>query len=134
MIEGLPTQRASNVRLIRQLMDRSNLSGEERWLAVAIAYHRNEVTYDCFPSQRLLSRITGIPQRQVARIVDRLRKKRVLETKEFAENGHKALRHQLRYYFLTDHKMDVVDGEASNGGGCSVTETRGSGSINGLRR
>lgn len=105
--------RVSNLRLFRQIMDRDDMTGPERWVAIALAYHRNERNHDCFPSQRLISRKTGMSQRKVGHIVDSLRRKRILETRAFDENGHGGIQRRIRYYFLLDHKMGEPDDSES---------------------
>lgn len=91
----------SNWRLFRHIMEHPALKMEERWLAVAIMYHRNEETCRCDPTQRCLSRETGLPQQQISRIVKRLKKKEILETVRLP-NHVEPLKSGMQYYFRFD--------------------------------
>lgn len=67
----------SNARLFNHIRD-LNLKPSERSLALLIASYRNEETLDCLPLQTNLSRLTGLEQQHISKLISSLRKKKVL--------------------------------------------------------
>jgi hypothetical protein len=93
--------RLSNHRLQRFLWNHKELTGQERWVAISIAIHRNEYTLQCCPSQRTLAKYTGIEQSTLSRIINKLRKKNILASIKIP-NLENPILSPNQYYFLFD--------------------------------
>lgn len=78
--------RLSNWNLINSILNDQTLTGEERFVAIVIATHRNVLTGACHPSQRKIAELTKLSKTRVHSRIRSLVKKGVMKAERMNGN------------------------------------------------
>jgi hypothetical protein len=90
-----------NISLFKFLIsgETRSLTPSEKLVAIAIAIHRNNISFKCCPSLGRLAKITGLSRRAVIRATKALQQKKIM-VRLRVMNGKRYQYNQ--YYFLFD--------------------------------
>lgn len=84
---------------------KSDLTASERWAAVAIAKHTNDIGHDCFATVPTLAAETGLSERQIHRIRIVLVEKKWVEQKHFGRGGRSTLSNCYDLHIPSDESI-----------------------------
>jgi DNA-binding MarR family transcriptional regulator len=94
-------ERLDNIALQNYLISEktSHLSPAEKFVAVAIAKHRNVYSMKCCPGVKLLAKETGYSERTIIRAIDILERKGVVSKVPLKDNNRRS---GMQYFFMHD--------------------------------